>query len=170
MTLPFEPIPASQLFRALLLHFIETHSVLTPIVRTTLSRELKLCHMQNAYMLSEIESWLSDLPEDTDLTPSLSAAQVAVLRVGVVLSLRKEERPGESPPPSARTAPTELRRGSRRAASSRSAELISQASARTSNGVITFLQQSSSAKPPSTSPTLPETPEDDSREQGLSSD
>lgn len=170
MTLPFEPIPASQLFRSLLLHFIETHSLLTPIVRTTLSRELKLCHMQNAYMLSEIESWLSDQPEGTDLTPSLSAAQIAVLRVGVVLSLRKEERPGESPPQSARTAPTELRRGSRRAASFRSAELISQASVLTSNGVITFRQQSSSEKPPCTSTILPETPLDGLREPGPSND
>lgn len=156
MTSPFEPIPPSQLFRTLLLHMIETHSILTPIARTTTSRDLKLCHMQNVYMLSEIESWLSELAEDTDLTPSLSAAQVAELRVGLVSSLRKEERPGESPPPSARRAPTELRRSARREASSRSSALSQIAAAQTQNGRITFRQQSSSVSANSTFATSPD--------------
>lgn len=155
MTKSFEPIPPSQLFRTLLLHMIETHNAITPLVRFTTSRELKLCHMQNAYMLSEIESWLMELPEDTDLTPSLSAAQVAELRVGLVLSLRADEHPGGASPASAPPVRKAPRHTTPQAAFSRSAEFIAQGLAQNSNGRTVFRQQSSSAKPSCISPGLP---------------
>ena len=103
MTKPFEPVPPSQLFRTLLVHMLETHKVLIPYVRHTTSKELKWCHQQNVYILSEIESWLAALTEDTDLTPSFSPAQAAELRVGLASCLAP---PPSQPPPGAVTTPT----------------------------------------------------------------
>lgn len=143
MATPFEPIPASQLFRTMLIRLIETHSVLRPIVQTTLSRELKLCHQANAYFLSEIESWLTELEEDTDLTPSFSVAQSVELRVGVVSALRQPEPLGGASPPDALTVQTVRLRGTSRARSSRQRERTSLDLARTSDGKIIFLPQSS---------------------------
>ena len=122
MTRPFEPIPASQLFRTLLIHMLETHRVLTPYVRHTTSKELKWCHQQNVYILSEIESWLEDLTEDSDLTPSFSPAQAAELQAGLASCLSPPPillPPGGATTPTAPPARTALRPGSPRARSSR---------------------------------------------------
>lgn len=168
-----DAIPPSQLFRTLLLHFLETHKLLTPLVATTLSKELKWCHQQNAYILSEIGSWLADLTEVSDLTPSFSPAQSAELLAGVVSSLHT---PAATPPSGAPTTPTVPRvptglpPGIRRAASSRRRESTRVAWERTSDGKIVFQQQSSNERRSSispipsstTGPNYPSSPEDDS--------
>jgi hypothetical protein len=158
-----EPIPPSQLFRTLLLHFLETHKILSPVVQHTTSKELKFCHMQNAYILSEIGSYLADLSETSDLTPSLSAAHAAELLGGVVSSLHSKAAPTPASGPTPNSAPTvrtDLPPGIRRAASSRRRVSTPPPVERTSTGQIIFRQQFSSAKPPSTSPTpTSDTPE-----------
>jgi hypothetical protein len=152
MTKPFEPIPPSQLFRALLLHLLDTQRMLTPLVRHTTSVPLKLCHQQNMYILSEIESWLEGQLEDLDLSPEFSAAQCAELRLGVVSCLRAEESPGAASIPTARSVPPERRLGTPRAASSRRSASTPRVWERNSRGQIVFLAQSSNEKPASTSP------------------
>lgn len=149
-----EPIPPSQMFRTLLLHMLETHKILTPIQQHSTSKELKWCHQQNVYILSEIGSWLADLTEGSDLTPSFSPAQSAELLAGVVSCL---DTPKVTPPPiapttpTARPAPTDLPPGIRRAASSRRRVSTPPAWERNSDGKIVFLQKSSSGKPSSIS-------------------
>lgn len=150
MTDSFEPIPPSQLFRTLLLHMIETQCLLTPIALNTTSRAIKLCHQQNAYMLSEIEFWLEGLTEDLDLTPCLSPVQTAELRAGVALSLKVPLPSGEVTIPVARAVPQVPRRGSRRARLSQRVASMLPDLERTSDGKIVFLPQSSNAKPDST--------------------
>lgn len=153
---PEDAIPPSQLFRTLLLHFLETQKLLTPIAATTLSKELKWCHQQNVYILSEIGSWLVDLTEATDLTPSFSPAQAAELLAGVVSSLPAEKATslaGAATTPSAQPALTDLPPGIRRAASSRRRERTPVQWVRSSTGQILFQSPSSSAKPDSTLPT-----------------
>jgi hypothetical protein len=154
MTRTEDSIPPTQIFRTLLLHFLETQKLLTPIAAVTLSKELKWCHQQNVYILSEIGSWLSDLTEGTDLTPSFSPAQAAELLDGVASSLStpKATSPAGAPTTApASTAPQELPLGIRRAASSRRRERTAVPWVRNSTGQIVFLQQSSSARPGSTS-------------------
>ncbi len=151
-----DAIPPSQIFRTLLLHFLETHKLLKPVVATTLSKELKWCHQQNAYILSEIGSWLADLTEGTDLTPSFSPAQSAELLAGVVSCFPQTPAPvpsGAPTTPSAPRVPQDLPPGIRRAASSRRREPTRVAWERTSDGKIVFQQRSSNAKLSSTSPT-----------------
>ena len=148
-----EPIPPSQLFRTLLLHFLETHKTLTPLVRHSTSKELKWCHQQNAYILSEIGSWLADLTEATELTPSFSPAQSAELLRGVVSALPSPAPATEASTASARTAPTDIPPGIRRAASSKRRVSTPPAWERSSTGQIIFRPPCLSEKPDSTSPT-----------------
>lgn len=174
MTREVDAIPPSQLFRTLLLHFLETHKLLTPFVAHTTSKELKWCHQQNAYILSEIGSWLADLTEGSDLTPSFSPAQSAELLAGVASCFPTSAAPippaGVATTPTAPAAPTDLPPGIRRAASSRQRARTPVPWVRSSTGQIVFLPQSSSAKPSSTSPTPssdigpnnPSSPQDDS--------
>ena len=153
MTRQCDPIPPSQLFRALLLHMLDTHRVLAPIVATSTSVPLKLCHQQNAYILSEIESWLVDLPEGSDLTPEFSTVQSAELQRGLALCWKETRSDGGATISSAKDALQSFTpRGSRRAASSRRSESTPRAWERNSSGQIVFPSQSSSAKPASTSP------------------
>ena len=145
MTKPFEPIPASQLFRTLLIHMLETHRVLTPYVRHTTSKELKWCHQQNVYILSEIESWLEDLTEDTDLTPSFSPAHAAELQAGLASCLAPppiQLPPGAATTPDASAVPPATRRGSPPARSSPRAARTLPALERNSLGQIIFRAKS----------------------------
>lgn len=136
-----DPIPPSQMFRALLLHMLETHRVLTPYVAHSTSKELRLCHSENTYMLSEIKSWLADLADDADLSPEYSPAQAAELLAGVVSATKAPPRvmPAGAPAtPSAQSVPAEPRRGSPRAHSSRRSASTPVAWERTSTGQIIF--------------------------------
>ena len=155
MTKPFEPIPPSQLFRALLLHMLDTQRTLAPLVRHTTSVPLKLCYQQNTYILSEIESWLEGQLSGLDLSPEFSPAQLAELQHGVVSYMRGSELapPGEATTVTVRSAPTDRRAGIQRAASSRRSAPTSRVWERNSSGQIVFLAQSSSEKPSSTLPT-----------------
>lgn len=148
MTHSFEPIPPSQLFRALLLHMLETHKVLTPYVQHTTSKALKLCHSQNTYILSEIESWLEDQLEDLDLTPSFSVVQFAGLRDGVVSCLTQPPA-GVVSATVAKTADLDQTPGIRRAPSSRRSAATPVKWERNSDGKIIFRPKSSSEKPSS---------------------
>jgi len=144
MTRPFEPVPPSQLFRTLLIRMLETQQVLTPYVRHTTSMALKLCHSQNAYMLSEIASWLSEMAEGTDLTPSFSPAHTAELQAGLdsVFVARDQSRTpfaGEASTPPASRAPTDRRLGKRPGASSRRRDTTPLVLVRNSLGQIVFL-------------------------------
>lgn len=143
MTRESDYIPPSQLFRTLLLHMLKTHHVLTPYVRHTTSKELKLCHQANAYMLSEIESWLADLTEDMDLTPSFSAAQSVELLVGVESCLHPPTSApaGEPSTPSAQPVLTDPVPGSSRARSSPRRVSTPVAWERNSTGQIVFRQK-----------------------------
>jgi hypothetical protein len=157
MTHSEDAIPPSQIFRTLLLHFLETQKLLTPIAATTLSKELKWCHQQNVYILSEIGSWLVDLTEATDLTPSFSPAHAAELLAGVVSSLPTQKATnlgGAATTPTVPTALTDLPPGIRRAASSRRRERTPVEWERSSTGQILFRSLSSSAKLAFTLPTL----------------
>jgi len=142
MTIPTQGIPPSQLFRALLLHMLETHRILIPHVQSTTSKELKACHMQNAYILSEIGSWLQDLTEDTDLTPSFSAAHAAEALAGVGLCLMADQAPtpvrGVLMTPSVPAAPQDRPLGISRAASSRRRGSTPPVWERSSDGRIIF--------------------------------
>lgn len=165
-----EPIPPAQLFRTLLLHFLETHKLLTPFVRHTTNKELAWCHQQNAYILSEIGSWLADLTEDTDTTPSFSAADAAELLVGVASSLPSTAIPqtttGSTPKAPAPPALPDLRRGFQRAASSQRRVVTRPPLERSSTGQILFRQRSSNEKLDSTS----HTPENATPQIGVSLD
>ena len=145
MTHSAEPVPPGQLFRVLLIRFMETHRVLAPYVRHTTSKELKWCHQENIYTLSEIESWLADQLEDLDLTPLLSAAQLAELQAGAVSCLSPPAEPlspGVSSPPSAQTVLPDRRPGSRRAPSSRRISSSRPPLERNAQGHVIFTQTS----------------------------
>lgn len=145
MTKPVEPVPPEQIFRVLLLRMLETHRILAPYVRYTTSKELKLCHQQNVYTLSEIESWLEDLTEDTALGLTYSAAQAAEMLAGVESSLHP---PPPTPPAGARSTPSAPPAAPvRRAGTSRVRSSPRPASSRppverTSTGVIVFRAKS----------------------------
>ena len=144
MTHSAEPVPPSQLFRVLLIRMLETHRVLAPLVTHTTSKELKWCHQENTYTLSEIESWLADQLEDLDLTPSLSAAQLVELQAGAESCLSPPtvaESPGSVTPVSVQTVPRERRAGTRRAPSSRRQGRTLPVLERNSLGQIVFRQQ-----------------------------
>lgn len=149
MTSPVEPIPPSQLFRALLLHMLETHKALAKHLQYHPSKELSWCHSQNAYILSEIGSWLEDQTEDSDLTPSFSTAQGVELLRGVESSLLPLPTPvkwvtsaGRDTAPSAPPALPAAPRGKRPGASSRQRDSTAPALERTSDGKIVFRQKS----------------------------
>ena len=137
-----DQIPPSQLFRTLLLHMLETHRILTPYVQHTTSKELKLCHSENTYMLSEIQSWLADQPAGLDLSPVFSAAQHAELRVGVESRLKERRAPvipaGAPLTPSVPDAPVAPLRGMPRARSSQRSEPTPVVLERNSIGQIVF--------------------------------
>ena len=135
-----EFIPPSQLFRVLLIRMLETQETLTSLVCSTTNLQLKLCHQQNAYMLSEIESWLADQLEDTDLTPTFSAAQLADLQRGVASCILTAQASSSTDhlTPTARPARTVPRLGSRRAPSSQRFDTIRQGLERDSTGRIIF--------------------------------
>lgn len=138
-----EPVPPSQLFRVLLIRMLETQRVLATLVTSTTSKELKWCHQENIYTLSEIESWLADQLEDLDCTPSLSAAQLVELQAGVESCLSPPtvaESPGSVTPASAQIVPQARHAGTRRAPSSRRQKRTLPVLERNSLGQIVFLQ------------------------------
>lgn len=150
-----ESVPSSQLFRVLLLRMLETHTVLIPLVCNTTSQSLKLAHQHNAYTLSEIQSWLEVQLDNTDLTPSYSAVQLAELRDGVASCMILSHAQRSTVPLTRSVLPAQLAQvlGTRRARSSQPAAPIKPALVRSLTGQIIFRQQSSSEKPSCILPT-----------------
>lgn len=152
-----EPVPPSQLFRVLLIRMLETHATLIPIVCHSTSQALKNAHQQNAYTLSEIQSWLEAQLIHVDFTPLYSAAQLAELQVGVASCMRlsQAQQSGARLTPSALPAHMEAALGSLRVRSSQPVARIKPPLARNSTGQIIFPLKSLSAKPNSILPTSP---------------
>lgn len=151
---PVETANPQQYLRLLLMRLLETQKCLKPFVERPEFALLKRQFQENAYILSEIESWLRANPSGSPLGPSLSSA-------------RSVETPGEGsksstgetpittptavPSPFAWRTPKEVPVSTSQVVSSLPSRTSLPDSAEVSRGKITFQPSFLSTKPKGTS-------------------
>jgi hypothetical protein len=93
---PVETANPQQYLRLLLMRLLETQKALQPFIQRPEMAAVRRQCQENAYILSEIRSWLEAQEETSPLGPSLSSAQSAA-----------KSGPGwSSPPPTPEPSPT----------------------------------------------------------------
>jgi hypothetical protein len=154
---PVEVANPQQYLRLLLLRLLETQKALQPFINRPEMVVVKRQFQENAYILSEIRSWLEAQDETSPLGPSLSSARVAE-KCGPGLcdqtpsTPATETPPGERPNPFAwRTSSNLVPVGTSQVRSSLPSECTLPDTATILRGTISFRPPCFPAKPPSTS-------------------
>jgi len=153
---PVERAHPQQYLRLLLMRLLETQKCLKPLIERPEMSLVRRQFQENAYILSEIESWLKETPDISPLGPSLSSVPGAGsygpgLSESTPMPSPDSISPTKPPSPFAWRTPKEVPRTESQVRSSMPSAVKLPDSAEISRGRVTFRPPFLSGKPPATS-------------------